>query len=326
MHSKLIRNLAIVMVACVAIASLMGAYGYSVDKGVSMRHTTILCLFLGAATIAEVIGWHTVVWAWMQRRAGLMFATFVISAAASFGVFYTNASTVSFNNNEKAITYNTAYIRQETSETERKAAMQVVNDLTSEIAMLVSTHVKGKPTDVAGAQAEVANIEAQRLWTVTEGCKNISGPKTKAFCAEHTAAVQLVGRIKDREAKAAKLEKAKLELAAFASQSTQRAVVSKTDPGVRLIKASLHTDDETAGYIDNLIVPTVGQLILIFGGAMIAIFGFTGERKPWFTGKISMGLARLWSMFTGAHTTQVIKQTMMYDPVGAAQAEKMAKA
>lgn len=328
-HSnRFAMNVTKMMVGGSLFAAVIMAIHYGWSKGADTALSVAFVVALVVVAFGEVLSWHSVAASWYERRIGALIFWAVLGSALSLGTLYTNFSTAA-GSGEKTATIKTAdYNNYDAIKSDLASDRAKLARLEGRLSWMSGTAVRGKPVGtVEGADAKIAEANAHRFWKMTDGCKETKGPQTREFCANFAAAKEEYALAVEKKAVESEIPIIKARIAKNAGLATERVALSDDAANITAVAAWLKVDTKTARQADSMLLGILVQAMMLLGGILLATETYRHlPRKPWFTGKFSLGLARLWSMFTGTHSTVTQTIVKTFDPVGTAQAEKMARA
>jgi hypothetical protein len=304
------------------------ALGLAVDLAWHKAATAYLVPFYVVAFIAVVIGeslsWHNATAMWFERRFGAMMLWMMLGIATSVGTLLTNFSTSANNQDAKAGTQKAAFVTQQDIGNTEAELTKKNNDLLQRISLAPQRGPEA-------ALAAMKRAEADKLWGRTEGCtKNVAGTTTRPFCDGYASAVA------DLEA-GKNLATWKTEQKAIAEDlrevrekraSSGSAVVSEEGGIVLALMSTAKVDAPTARRLDSMFMPTLMQILLIFGSMAVAGEAYRGRRLgkwvEWdrvarFFRKIGSAFSVMIGLVTGAparpRSTELTKSGLIYEPV-----------
>lgn len=327
-HNSLSHNVTKLMVGGAVCAAIIMAVHYGWGKGTDVALSIAFVIVMVSVALGEVLCSHNLASSFYERRPGAMVFWGLLGCALSTGTFYTNFSTAAGSGEKVAVVKTAEFNNYDAVKSDLASDRAKLARLEGRLSWMSGTAVRGKPVGtVEGADAKIAEANAHRFWKMTDGCKETKGPQTREFCANFAAAKEEYALAVEKKAVESEIPIIKARIAKNAGLATEKVSLSDDAANITAVAAWLKVDTKTARQADSMLLGILVQAMMLLGGILLATETYRHlPRKPWFTGKITLGLARLWSLFTGAHTTITKHTVSMYDPTGVAQAEKMARA
>lgn len=327
-NNRLSYNVTKLMVGGSVFAAVIMAVHYGWHKGADTSLSIAFIVALVVVALGEVLAWHNVASSWYERRAGALVFWLILGASLSLGTLYTNFSTAAGSGEKTAEVKTASFNQYDSTKSDLASDRAKLARLEGRLAWMSGTAVRGKPVGtVEGADAKIKEAKGHRFWKTTNGCTETKGPQTREFCANYASATEEYSLALEKKTIEAEVETVKGRIAANSGKVAEKVAISDDAANITAVAAWLKIDTRTARQADSMLLGTLVQAMMLLGGILLATESYRHiPRKPWFTGKLSLGLARLWGMFTGTHSTVTTKETYLWDPTGKIQAERMAKA
>lgn len=275
-----------------AILAIVESTGQKVPGG-GLGYYKLLCLGL-AAILAELLGLKNLIVSWWKAKpvsmaawAGIWAVGFMFSL---YGAFYAAGSS----QQQRDGIQKAAHIRDSNAEEQLISARTEKARIEKRLGWM-NTAVNGKPVrSIESAQADIDNAKRQRLWEATDGCAEIKGKSTKAFCDAYTALQSEKALAAEKLTLEADLKGAKADIARYEGIVATGGTTATTDMTPFVWATSyVGIDRKTAALLEPMQAALTTMLLVSFAGLVIGLHMTEGmPRTRWFNGRGLVALAR----------------------------------
>jgi hypothetical protein len=303
----LIEHIEHVMILGVLFAACIVAVIHGMEKGSSFAMKVVFAVVLVAAVGMEFRAVKKMVISWYRRQTGSAVAWCALWLICAISTLYVSFGTAASNINKVAVLHKASFNAFTDTRSDLSRAQATVDRESANVERLRSessfkTLINGvEVTTIEAANGLVKRAKSDPMWKSTDECREVKGPKTRAFCDSYRAAdaaIATIGRATERatELKAAEiaLEKARADLAAAKGKADHTSTeVSDEAPHISVLAHLAGWTPEQARVADGMQLPILMQALLSLAALVLAIDMMRGEKRP--PSKLRAWVKRMWN-------------------------------